>query len=1139
MSTTNIDEQKIIQKIESSDTIKDFMEKCNNNFSKIFEFGSGPEGKQGVEGSQGVPTKPKVPIHVWREGVEYSIEKTSNDGGYVIDGLNVNLTDIIYQEGHLIMLKNGHVYILEEENSTLKPNYIMALQPYNQDDVIDGKSAYIHIAYANSTGPEYVDFTTNEKLQNQENVGNGEIKYKYMGIYSDCNENSDERPYIYTWVRIVGDTGEKGDKGDKGDTPSSTSVEVVGYSLEDLDLDSKNWEKTISDLGELKPGTPIYMLNKYTWNDGTVTLGKTVTMAGTQGIKGETGRVLFYLGSFSDGTLKKEPVKGLLNEDRCDYYIDATGQAWMRTGTSEIADGHMFGKDNIEDNWVPSDKVGFLQAGAISADMINVETLAANKAFIDEMVANKAFINNLVADEAVIKKIQSTEISADKITSGKISSDGEKSYFDLDTGEFVLGNDNKGGGALSYIGGKLHIGGLQNIGGRNLLQTTSYNHFYNAGDTVYFTKLMELESGKKYIATYGKFENNANGATNETFNEVCLAIGQSGALENIEKVVKFGEPFEANNNGRYLYIAWAISDYVDYTKGTSPNIETNTSFTQSLDQVMLQEGEVATAFQPSIDEELLEIEQAQENFQNSLNNINSDEYFSIAEKKIIRTDWETISGDVKTTGTNKDYSSLNGNYGEAYRAAESSSIATTDIDTAFVSLRDYLNTHKLYENTDTSWGSTGRKTLAEKFTAYYNAESALWSAINNAYADSKAFDDTAYSYLKKALANDTDIEGGLIATSQIQLRDWDDTTKKYKVNAGISGIEDDNVLLWGGGTYEEAVYAASTDNDFYVGENKSGRQITSLLKKDGQGKIGIFHIEEDQVQVKTNDGNVVIDDIDGLSCKIESQEHAAVLVTPKELKTFEELKKLGESINRNYEYPSPFNNDISYTIHESFGPKYGFSNRISFKVFVGSGGTIKISGNIKYTTSQIDDRYNQGPNKISIGSQSYDGISCEIYNSKGEQINKTNTFVSDDDCSFINITVPTADTYTIEAYARIYIDFDLHMLEQKELESGIEVEMTLLEGKNIYNEYNTYLSIETNYQIAEQQTMVAYKGIFSYQGDKAYFYYKDGVGLDCQIGNVRFSVNDKGILINGLQEGSSGLTKGMLYSSNGTLKIVQ
>ena len=100
------------------------------------------------------------------------------------------------------------------------------------------------------------------------------------------------------------------------------------------------------------------------------------------------------------------------------------------------------------------------------------------------------------------------------------------------------------------------------------------------------------------------------------------------------------------------------------------------------------------------------------------------------------------------------------------------------------------------------------------------------------------------------------------------------------------------------------------------------------------------------------------------------------------------------------------------------------------------------------------------------------------------------------------------------------------------MERGIIVNITLNGG-------NTFFNIRRQYQTAEQQTMVAYKGIFSYQGDKAYFYYKDGVGLDCQIGNVRFSVNDKGILINSLPNKSDNLEKGMLYNDNGTLKIVQ
>lgn len=500
----------------------------------------------------------------------------------------------------------------------------------------------------------------------------------------------------------------------------------------------------------------------------------------------------------------------------------------------------------------------------------------------------------------------------DSLICGKISSLAQNSYFDLNTGNFVLGGNKDGRAALSYIDGILTVNGTNDniediltrlgliesdvnkvIGGKNLLKDTAFSMEYNIGDILRFTHLYNLEAGKKYIASYGKFENNAGGATNEAFNGVCLVVAQSPALVNVESVVKFGEAFEVNGNGRYLYIAWASYDYVNYDKGNAdPTTETATDFTQYLDQVMLQEGEVATAFQSSFDEELEEIEQAQENFQNSLDKINSDEYFSIAEKKIIRTDWETISGAARTTVTSETYSSLNGNYGEAYRAAESSSIATTDIDTAFVSLRDYLNTHELYEDTDTSWGSTGRKTLAEKFTAYYNAESALWSAINNAYADTKEFDDSSYIYLKKALENNTNVSGGIVATTFIQLRDWtgeynSDGTKKYKVNAGLSGKEEDNVLFWGGGDYNDAVTAArNSDPDIGDGTYKkqNGIEITTLLKKDGMGKIGIYKISETQAVVDVpNQGKVIIDasESNGGIFVHDNQNIPRIIMTPK------------------------------------------------------------------------------------------------------------------------------------------------------------------------------------------------------------------------------------------------------------------
>ena len=225
-----------ISTIESSDTISQFMEKCNNNFSTIFSMGGGPAGVQGEQGAQGVPTKPKVPIHVWRKGIdfEYGGESSSIiEGEYEINDIYEDLGDEKYQLGHLIMLQNGHVYILEPKNENsfdLTPKFIMALQSYHPNSVIDGRSSYVHIAYAdNDKGDGMI---TDQEYRNENNgvevatfnvrrtasSNTLDISNKaYMGIYSDFEETSSDEAYRYTWLRIQGAQGEQGVQGIQGE----------------------------------------------------------------------------------------------------------------------------------------------------------------------------------------------------------------------------------------------------------------------------------------------------------------------------------------------------------------------------------------------------------------------------------------------------------------------------------------------------------------------------------------------------------------------------------------------------------------------------------------------------------------------------------------------------------------------------------------------------------------------------------------------------------------------------------------------------------------------------------------------------------------------------------------------------------
>lgn len=234
MSNRNNDMSKngiSITRIETSDTISQFMEKCNNNFSNLLKFGGGTKGDAGEKGDQGVPTKPKVPIHVWKKGEQYREEATTPTGESVIVNYYENLQDVKYQEGHLIILESAHVYILKNVNGDLKPSFLIALQSYKHGDIIDGRSAYLHIAYADNVNGD--NLVTNQELNSGSNETeaistfnltrnvsyanlNNVNEKPYMGIYSDFEEISSTDPKRYTWIRVQGRDGTNGANGTNG-----------------------------------------------------------------------------------------------------------------------------------------------------------------------------------------------------------------------------------------------------------------------------------------------------------------------------------------------------------------------------------------------------------------------------------------------------------------------------------------------------------------------------------------------------------------------------------------------------------------------------------------------------------------------------------------------------------------------------------------------------------------------------------------------------------------------------------------------------------------------------------------------------------------------------------------------------------
>ena len=391
---------------------------------------------------------------------------------------------------------------------------------------------------------------------------------------------------------------------------------------------------------------------------------------------------------------------------------------------------------------------------------------------------------------------------------------------------------------------------------------------------------------------------------------------------------------------------------------------------------------------------------------------------------------------------------------------------------------------------------------------------------------------TAYQayvgHLTNALKGTTKVAGGLLMTKVLMLQNENDT-----VTAGISGMvgtadNPENVLLWGGGTYQEALNAASPDNDFHVLENKSGRQITSLLKKDGQGKLGVFKIGKDSAQVNTKDGTVVIDDTDGISCKVGSQDKPVVIVTPKELKTIETLRSEGGDVSQSEKLVSPFG-DIYYTSYGS-EEKTIFSNVVSKTVFLGANGKITVGGEVMIDSIVTDTAL------VQVGDQDLDGVYCKLKDSNGNIV--ATGMASQTAQSSFSHTVSTAGYYTLEMCAGIRIRVTWNDRYEGR---GIDVKVSLLDYVvGMDNEPATYADLEYEYKVANRQTVVAYKGIFSYQGETAYFYYKDGVGLECKMGGVTFKVKSSGIIMDGLDSASSVATKpiGTIYKdSSGFLKV--
>lgn len=168
----------------------------------------------------------------------------------------------------------------------------------------------------------------------------------------------------------------------------------------------------------------------------------------------------------------------------------------------------------------------------------------------------------------------------------------------------------------------------------------------------------------------------------------------------------------------------------------------------------------------------------------------------------------------------------------------------TDLTSAFTDLSDakkelikYLSDiSKRYNETDTNGKAAIVSAVGTKFTNFQNAYSAFYDKLGlaNAYITRKIYGDlkqnitdlAGYKYLKDALGQTTDIDGGLVMTTLLALRDGDGN-----VQSGINGAIDPNrgkksIATWWGGQM--------VDKDYNSGNLTPA---TSLIRFDGSGYL--------------------------------------------------------------------------------------------------------------------------------------------------------------------------------------------------------------------------------------------------------------------------------------------------------------
>lgn len=305
----------------------------------------------------------------------------------------------------------------------------------------DGRTSYLHIAYANSSDG-WTDFSTTVSAGKQ-----------YMGQYVDFTERDSTNPDMYKWTKVKGENGQDGQDGTDGQDGVGIKSVAKYYLASErntgITTSTYGWTTTIQTMTETKKYLWSYETIAYTDGNSTKTTPVIIGVRGDNGETGDSGIIISLTAPENPKvgqlwqTASGEPIKRWDGSKWVIYYISvenlnvetlsaiAANLGTVTAGLIKSLDGHFFIQVNTGE--IYSEDENGINSSAISKGVFVANGMDSGRhtslSIFPTQIAqyfDGSTISNLVIfkrDGIFVKSSESYEINISKATnydSGKI-----------------------------------------------------------------------------------------------------------------------------------------------------------------------------------------------------------------------------------------------------------------------------------------------------------------------------------------------------------------------------------------------------------------------------------------------------------------------------------------------------------------------------------------------------------------------------------------------------------------------------------------------------------------------------------------------------------------------------------------------